>query len=50
MTVDGLGNAWDVDWKSGKIYLTQAVGGDLARIVVMQHWLDDFKRSLATKR
>ena len=47
MTVDGLGNAWDVDWKSGKLYLTQAVGGDLARIVVMQHWLDDFKRNLA---
>ena len=50
MTVDGLGNAWDVDWKSGKIYLTQAVGGEQARIVVMQHWLDDFKRNLATKR
>ena len=50
MIVDRLGTAWDVDWKSGKIYLTQAVGGELARIIVMQHWLDDFKRSLATRR
>ena len=50
MAVDRLGSAWDVDWKSGKVYLTQAVGGDLARIIVMQHWLDDFKRNLATKQ
>ena len=50
MTVPGLGNAWDVDWKTGKIYQTQAVGGDAARIVVLQHWLDDFRRSLAARR
>jgi serine/threonine-protein kinase len=50
MIVPGLGNGWDVDRKSGKIYVTQAVGGDPARIVVMQHWLDDFRRSLAAKR
>jgi serine/threonine-protein kinase len=50
MIVPGLGNGWDVDRKSGKIYVTQAVGGDPARIVVMQHWLDDFRRSLAGKR
>jgi hypothetical protein len=30
--------------------VTQAVGGDPARIVVMQRWLDDFRRSLAAKR
>jgi hypothetical protein len=26
------------------------VGGDPARIVVMQHWLDDFRRAQAAKR
>ena len=50
MTVNGFGNGWDVDWKSGKIYVTQPVSGDAARIVVIQHWLDDFTRNLATKR
>jgi Tol biopolymer transport system component len=50
MIVPGLGNGWDVDRKTGKIYVTQAVGGDPARIVVMQRWLDDFRRSLAAKR
>ncbi|MGE5099197.1 MAG: protein kinase domain-containing protein [Deltaproteobacteria bacterium] len=50
MIVPGLGTGWDVDRKSGKIYVTQAVGGDPARIVVIQHWLDDFRRTLAAKR
>jgi hypothetical protein len=45
MTVPGLGNGWDVNWKTGKIHVTQAVGGDPARVVVIQHWLDDFRRS-----
>jgi hypothetical protein len=48
--VPGLGNGWDVDRKSGKIYVTQAVGGDPARIVVMQHWLADFQRSLSAMK
>jgi hypothetical protein len=30
--------------------VTQSVGGDAARIVVMQHWLDDFRRSAGAKR
>jgi eukaryotic-like serine/threonine-protein kinase len=50
MIVPGLGNGWDVDRKSGKIYVTQAVGGDPARIVVMQHWLADFQRSLSAMK
>jgi eukaryotic-like serine/threonine-protein kinase len=50
MTAPGLGNGWDVDWKTGKIYVTQAVGGDPARIVVIQHWLEDFRRGQAAKR
>ncbi|MND02474.1 hypothetical protein D3C83_218640 [compost metagenome] len=44
MKVPNLGGAWDVDWKTGKIYVTQAVGADQARIVVMQNWLDEFRR------
>ena len=50
MTAPGLGNGWDVDRKTGKIYATQAVGGDPARIVVIQHWLDNFRHDLETKR
>ena len=50
MTVDGLGASWDVDGKSGTIYVTQSVGGEAARIVVIQHWLDDFRRNLAARR
>jgi Tol biopolymer transport system component len=50
MTVPGFGNGWDVDRKTGKIYVTQAIGGDPARIVVVQHWLDDFRRSQAGKK
>lgn len=51
MTVPNLGNGWDVDRKTGKIYVTQAlIGGDPARIVVIQNWLDDFRRAQAGKR
>ncbi|MFI5232522.1 MAG: protein kinase [Gemmatimonadales bacterium] len=50
MTVPGFGNGWDVDRKTGKIYVTEATGGDPARIVVIQHWLDDFRRSQAGKK
>jgi eukaryotic-like serine/threonine-protein kinase len=50
MTVPGLGNGWDVDRKTGKIYVTQAVGGDPARIVVIQNWLEDFRRAQDGKR
>ena len=45
MTLPGLGNAWDVDHRTGKIYVTQAVRGEQARIVVMQGWLDQFRRT-----
>jgi len=44
MNMPRLGGGWDVDWKTGKIYVTQAVGGDQARIVVVQNWLDEFRR------
>ncbi len=48
ITADNLGSAWDVDWNTGKIYVTQAVGGEAARIVVMQNWLDNFRRTAPT--
>ena len=50
MTVPGFGNGWDVDRKTGKMYVSQAIGGDPARIVMIQHWLDDFRRSLAGRK
>jgi Tol biopolymer transport system component len=49
MTLPGMGNAWDVSWKTGKIYASQAFGGDPARIVVMQNWLEAFRRANAAK-
>ena len=50
MTVPLLGPAWDVDWKTGKIYFTQAVDVGPQRIVVIQHWLDNFRRQLAGRQ
>jgi Tol biopolymer transport system component len=50
MTLPGMGTAWDVGWKSGKIYATQAFGGDPARIIVMQNWLEEFRRSEAARK
>ena len=50
MTAPGLGNGWDVDWRSGKIYVSQAVNVDQARIVVIPHWLDEFRRQVEAKQ
>ena len=44
MTVSALGNAWDVDRHSGRLVVSEPVSAARARIVVMQHWLDDFRR------
>ena len=49
MTVAGLGSAWDVDRRSGRIVVTQSVVTAGARIVVMQHWLDQFRRGALSK-
>ena len=49
MTVAGLGSAWDVDRRSGRIVVTQPVVTASARIVVMQHWLDQFRRGALSK-
>jgi hypothetical protein len=50
MRVPGLGPGWDVSWKTGTMYLTQSVGGESARIVVIQNWLDEFRRSEAARK
>jgi Tol biopolymer transport system component len=50
MRVPLLGSGWDVSWKTGTIYLTQSVGGESARIVVIQNWLDEFRRSEASRK
>jgi eukaryotic-like serine/threonine-protein kinase len=47
MAVSALGNAWDVDRHSGRLVVSEPVSAARARIVVMQHWLDDFRRRAA---
>jgi Tol biopolymer transport system component/tRNA A-37 threonylcarbamoyl transferase component Bud32 len=43
MTAPAMGSAWDVDRRSGKLLISEPVTAARARIVVMQHWLDDFR-------
>ena len=50
MTMAGLGAAWDVDRHSGRIVVTQAVASAGTRIVVLQNWLDEFRRGAATRK
>ena len=49
-TIPRLGEAWDVDRRTGRMVLTQAVGTDNTRIVVLMNWLDDFRRTAAANR
>jgi len=49
-TMPGLGEAWDVDRRSGRMVLTQAVGTAGARIIVLMNWLDEFRRTAAAAR
>ena len=49
-TIPGLGEAWDVDRRSGRMVLTQAVGTAGARIIVLMNWLDEFRRTAAGNR
>jgi hypothetical protein len=37
---------WAIPAATGKIYVTQAIGGDQARIAVMENWLDEFRRKI----
>ena len=43
-----FGAAWDFDRATGRIAVTETVLDASVRIVVMQHWLDAFKRKLAS--
>jgi len=43
------GAAWDVDRATGRILVTESVVDAGVRIVVMQHWLDAFRRTQAAK-
>jgi serine/threonine-protein kinase len=45
LTLQGLSQAWDVDRTSGNLLVSQAIGDDAVKIVVIQHWLADFLRS-----
>ena len=49
-TIPRLGEAWDVDHKSGRMILTQAVATQNARIIVIMNWLDEFRRTSAASR
>ena len=42
-----LGVAWDVDRRSGRMVVTEPVTAAGVRIVVMQHWLEEFARKAA---
>ncbi|MEO6529044.1 MAG: protein kinase [Gemmatimonadaceae bacterium] len=50
MKVPGMGSAWDVDRASGRILVTEPVVADQVRIIVMQHWFEQFRRREAAKR
>jgi len=49
-TIPGLGEAWDVDRRSGRMVLTQAVEAAGARVIVLMNWLDEFRRTAAAAR
>jgi serine/threonine-protein kinase len=49
-TIPRLGEAWDVDRRSGRMALTQAVATDNTRIIVLMNWLDEFRRTAAATR
>ena len=44
MKVPGMGTGWDIDRGTGRIVVTEPVVAAGVRIVVMQHWLDLFRR------
>jgi serine/threonine-protein kinase len=50
MKVPAMGNGWDVDRASGRIMVTEPVVVAGVRIVVIQHWLEQFRRSPSAKR
>ncbi len=49
-TVPRLGEAWDVDRRSGRMVLTQTVETQKTRIIVLMNWVDEFRRTAAANR
>jgi Tol biopolymer transport system component len=49
MKAPALGNAWDVDRTTGRIVVAEPVVAAGVRIVVMQHWLEQFRRGPGAK-
>ncbi len=50
MRLPVMGNAWDVDRTTGRMVVTEPVVAAGARIVVMQHWLAQFQRTVSQKK
>ena len=42
-----FGVAWDVDRRTGRMVVNEPVTAAGVRIVVMQHWLEEFGRTVA---
>ncbi len=49
ITGRNLGVAWDVDRRSGRMVLTEPVSSAGVKIIVMQHWLQEFAGKAALK-
>jgi eukaryotic-like serine/threonine-protein kinase len=49
MRVPNMGSAWDVDRSSGRVVVTEPVVAAGVRMVVMQNWLEQFRRSTVAK-
>ena len=50
LRIPQMGTAWDVDRTSGRVAFTAPVVAAGVRIVVMQHWLDQFRQAQSDKR
>ncbi|MES2525207.1 MAG: protein kinase [Gemmatimonadota bacterium] len=50
LKVPNMGNAWDVDRTTGRMVVTEPVVADGVRIIVLQHWLEQFRRSASVPR
>jgi serine/threonine-protein kinase len=52
VAIPRLGEAWDVDRRSGRMVLTQTVATDTERlrIIVLVNWLDEFRRTTSANR
>ncbi len=50
MKVPRMGSGWDVNQTTGRIVVTVPKAAQLSRFIVMQHWLEQFRRSAAAQR